>query len=383
MVATLSSFEGCALSFRQSDAALEIVQGAIREVSTMSFDSLVCSHNEWDPLEEVIVGRAENAQIARRDRSLFAVEYRDCGSLDKTPTGRYPQWVIEETQERLEDLVDFFKAAGVTVRRPEIADHSKEFGSPNWKTDGQYNYCPRDLFVVAGDAIIESPMTLRARQFETLSYRPILRDYLESGARWFSAPMPELLDEDYLLDDDRTIAIAERDPIFDAANVLRIGKDILYLVSDSGNKLGAKWLQAVLGENYRVHAVEGLYSGSHVDTTLTLVRPGLLVANAERVNPDNLPALFKKWDVIYLDKVIDIGYTSIPYASEWIGINFMMLNPETAIIDANQTGLARALESHGINVIRMCLPHARTLGGGFHCVTLDVRRRGTLEDYCS
>jgi glycine amidinotransferase len=29
--------------------------------------SLVNVHNEWDPLEEVIVGRATNAQIARLD----------------------------------------------------------------------------------------------------------------------------------------------------------------------------------------------------------------------------------------------------------------------------------------------------------------------------
>jgi N-dimethylarginine dimethylaminohydrolase len=345
--------------------------------------SLVCSYNEWDPLEEVIVGRAEGAQIATRDRSLFAVEYGECGSIDRTPTGPYPAEVVAETEEQLEALVYMFEKNGVRVRRPDIYDHTKEFGSPDWKTDGQYNYCPRDLFVVAGETIIEAPMTLRARQYETNSFKAILRDYLDSGARWIAAPKPLLLDEDYFTDEDRDLAISESDPVFDAANILRIGKDILYLVSDSGNRLGAKWLQAALGDKYRVHAIEGLYKGTHVDTTITLVRAGLVVVNACRVNRDNLPSIFSKWDVIYLDEVHDIGFTGIPYASEWIGMNFMMLNPETAVVDGSQKRLIKELDSYGVGVIPMQLSHARTMGGGMHCVTLDVRRRGTLEDYCS
>src|SRR5579885_2910523 len=132
--------------------------------SLVASASLVSSYNEWDPLEEVIVGRAENAQIAMQDKSLFAVEYGDSGSIEKMPTGRYPAHVISETRDELEALVEMFEKNGVTVRRPEIYDHRKQFSSPDWTTDGQYNYCPRDLFVVAGETIIEAPMTLRARQ---------------------------------------------------------------------------------------------------------------------------------------------------------------------------------------------------------------------------
>ncbi len=349
----------------------------------LELPSLVSSYNEWDPLEEVIVGRVEKAQIAMRDRSLFAVEYGDCGNLASTPTGPYPAEVISETQEQLETLVEMFEKSGVRVRRPEVYDHTKHFGSPDWRTDGQYNYCPRDLFVVAGETIIEAPMTLRARQYETNSFKPILREYMESGSKWIAAPKPLLLDEDYFTNSDRDLAISESDPIFDAANVLRIGRDVLYLVSDSGNRMGARWLQTVLGNEYCVHAIQGLYSGTHVDTTLTLVRPGLVVVNALRVTPQNLPRIFSKWDVIYLGEVHDIGYTNLPYASEWIGMNFMMLNPNTAVVDGTQSALIRELEAHGIDIVPMHLSHARTLGGGMHCVTLDVRRQGQLEDYCS
>ncbi len=348
---------------------------------TKAATSLVSSYNEWDPLEEVIIGRAENAQIAHQDKSLFAVEYGECGSIERMPTGRYPENVISQTQEQLETLVEFFEKQGVRVRRPDVFDHSKEFASPDWKTNGQYNYCPRDLFVVAGETIVEAPMTLRARQFETNSFKPILREYLDSGARWIAAPRPLLTDEDYYTEADREIAVSDRDPIFDAANILRVGVDILYLVSDSGNRCGARWLQTALGNEYRVHAIDNIYTGTHVDTTLTLVRPGLVVANALRVNPHNLPSIFKNWDVIYVDEVHDIGFTNIPYASEWIGLNFMMLNPGVAVVDGNQTKLIKELNARGVEVAPMHLTHARTMGGGMHCVTLDVRRTGKLEDY--
>lgn len=344
--------------------------------------SLVNVHNEWDPLEEVIVGRATNAQIARPDKGLFAVEYRACGQAENIPSGRYPQRVIEETEEDLAALVETFQKLGVTVRRPDVWEHAQSFSTPDWATDGQYNYCPRDLFVTFGNWIIEAPMTLRARQLETLSFKPILLDYLRSGSRWISAPRPRLADAIYNDVDAGALALGNDEPVFDAANVLRLGRDVLYLVSDTGNASGAHWLQTVLGDTYRVHAYDNVYRGSHVDTTITLVRPGLVVVNAERIGPHNLPAIFNGWDVIYLANVVDIGYTNTAYASTWIGMNFMMVTPSLAIVDKSQMTLRRELERRRVEVIPLQLRHARTLGGGFHCVTLDVRRRGALETYC-
>lgn len=344
--------------------------------------SLVNVHNEWDPLEEVIVGRAINAQIARPDKGLFAVEYRAYGSPEKIPSGRYPQRVIEETEEDLTALIETFERLGVTVRRPEIWDHSQTFSTADWTTDGQYNYCPRDLFLTFGDWIIEAPMTLRARQQETTSFKPILLEYLKSGCRWISAPRPRLTDEMYNCSDEGSSALLDHEPVFDAANVLRVGRDVLYLVSDTGNRCGAQWLQTVLGSEYRVRVYDNVYTGSHVDTTFTLVRPGLVVVNAERVGPSNLPEMFRDWEVIYLSEVVDIGFTETVYASKWIGMNFMMVSPELAIVDKAQIPLIRELEKRRVEVIPSQLRHARTLGGGFHCVTLDVRRKGELESYC-
>jgi len=160
-----------------------------------------------------------------------------------------------------------------------------------------------------------------------------------------------------------------------------MGRDLIYLVSDSGNRLGAQWLQTLLGNEYRIHTYDNLYSGVHVDSTIAIIHPGLVVINAERVGEQNLPDLFKGWDVIFLEKIVDTGYTKTELSSQWVGMNLLMVNPNLAIVDKAQTPLIRELEKRGVDVIPLQLRHARTLGGGFHCVTLDVRRTGTLEDY--
>jgi N-dimethylarginine dimethylaminohydrolase len=343
----------------------------------------ICVFNEWDPLREVIVGRASYARIARPDLSLFAVEYREYGAIERIPSGPYPDQVISETEEDLEALVSELEKLDIGVHRPEEWRHDQTWRTPDWETDGQYNFCPRDLFISIDRWLIEAPMTLRCRQFETLSFKPLMLNLMQRGARWISAPRPRLTDEVYCPNGHSTLAIAEIEPMFDAANVLRLGEDLLYLVSDTGNRLGAAWLQSVLGPEYRVHVYDNIYSGSHIDTTIAPIRPGLVVVNAERIGPHNLPDLFTGWNVIYLADVIDIGFIGTSYASKWIGMNLLMVRPDLAIVDAVQRPLIGELERRGIDVIPLRMRHARTLGGGFHCVTLDVRRDGECGSYCN
>lgn len=345
--------------------------------------SKVRVHNEWDPLEEVIVGRVEGARVPMADEGVLAIEYPQLSSLAEVPSGPFSARVVEETAEDLERLVEAFEKLGICVRRPERHDHGRRFSSPDWESDGLANMCPRDLLLPIGETIIETPMALRARQYEVLSYRALLMEYFESGANWIAAPRPRLLGSVYKKPgSDARFAIDESEPIFDAANVLRIGRDILYQVSDSGNEKGARWLARVLGPTYEVHPVVDLYDCTHIDSTLTLVRPGLVVANASRVSRDNLPALLRGWEVIYLDEIVDTGYVGHAISSVWIGMNFMMVSPDLAVVDRRQTPLIRELERRRVSVLPLEVRHARTLGGGFHCVTLDVRRRGGLESYC-
>lgn len=357
----------------------EAPNGGRQPASTLP---IVHSHNEWDPLEEVIVGAVEGARIPRADPGLYALEFQDLEDLSRIPSGPYPARVIAETAEDLDLLASALVGLGVVVHRPVPTDHSRVFSSPDWQTDGQFAYCPRDTMLVLGETIIETPMALRARQYETLAYRGLLCNYLAQGARWISAPKPRLLDSVYRRANGFEIAIDESEPIFDAANVTRCGRDLFYLVSDSGNHLGARWLASAVGPEYRVHRCERLRNTIHIDTTLVLVRPGLALAPAAYVSPTNLPPALRTWEVLYVEDMVDMPSPEHQVSSKWLGLNLLMVNPSLAIVDRHQTGLIRELERRGIDTLPMELRHGRVLGGGFHCVTLDVRRRGTLESYC-
>ena len=96
-----------------------------------------------------------------------------------------------------------------------------------------------------GDQIIETPNVIRSRAQETFSYRTLLIDYMKSGARWYSAPKPMLLDSLFEGVDLEKPTPRNDEPAFDAANVLRFGQDLIYLVSATGNEMGGHWLQGI------------------------------------------------------------------------------------------------------------------------------------------
>lgn len=347
--------------------------------------SRVWSCNEWDPLEEVIVGNPLNARYPTPDLSTQVAEFPD-RSLAEIPRGPFPRKVIEETEEDLNAFVQILEAAGVTVKRPDTWRHDATFSTIDWQAQGYYNYCPRDIIMVVGDRIIETPNVIRSRTQETFSYRSLLVDYMKSGAKWISAPKPRLLDSLFEGVDLERATPRNDEPAFDAANVLRFGRDLIYLVSGTGNEMGGQWLQSILGEDYCVHFLKDVYFGSHIDSTLVALRPGLVLCNPGRLNDDTLPPVLKQWKVLYSPPMENTGrhdpdYVSRSIGSDWIDMNAFSINPNLVVVDHNQRSLIKLLESNGLDVIPLRLRHSKLLGGGPHCVTLDIRRKGTLERY--
>jgi glycine amidinotransferase len=351
---------------------------------TSSLHRRVWSCNEWDPLVEVIVGNPFHARFPHPDKSSHIGEWAG-RPFDQIPAGPFPERIIDETEEDLNALVRCFEELDITVRRPETWPHEREFSTPFWSTKGYYNYCPRDILLVIGDHIIETPNAIRGRYHETFSYRQILMEYLEAGAKWYSSPKPML--KDSLFDVDHSYPVPKNDePVFDAANVLRFGRDLLYLVSSTGNRMGAHWLQTILGSDFCVHICNINYLGSHIDTSIVALRPGLLLCNPDRVSREMLPPPFQKWDLIYSPPLVgadrfDQAYLDTSIGSSWIDMNLFSISPDLVVVDRDQVALMKLLEKNKVDVVPMKLRHSRMLAGGFHCVTLDVKRKGDMQSY--
>jgi len=56
-------------------------------------------------------------------------------------------------------------------------------------------------------------------------------------------------------------------------------------------------------------------------------------------------------------------------------MNFLSVNDKLAIVDKKQTELISKLKAKGIESIPLELRHDRIISGGFHCVTLDLKRK--------
>jgi len=344
----------------------------------------VWSWNEWDQLEEVIVGNPLNGRFPTPDLSTQLAEFPD-RPLEQIPTGPFPEQIVEEAEEDLQEFIGVLTGLGITVKRPDTWPNEAKFSTIHWESEGYSNYCPRDILLVVGDKIIETPNVIRSRAQETFSYRSMLIDYMRSGAKWISAPKPMLLDS--LFDVDLAKPTPRDDePAFDAANVLRFGRDLIYLVSATGNELGGHWLQSILGNEFRIHFLKDVYYGSHIDSTFVALRPGLVLCNPARINDDTLPEILKQWEVIYSPPMentdrYDADYLNKCIGSDWIDMNAFSINPDLVVVDRDQTALIKLLEKQGLDVIPLKLRHSKLLGGGFHCATLDVRRKGNLEQY--
>jgi glycine amidinotransferase/scyllo-inosamine-4-phosphate amidinotransferase 1 len=335
------------------------------------------THDEWGRLREVVVGSAAGARVPTvKDKSLHCVSFGASSDEEfaRVPTGPYPRHIVEETEEDLAAFVVELERLGVRVHRPAAADFTERYATADWSVDGQYAYCPRDTILTIGDKAIETPMALRHRQNEARLYRHIMPTV--------AAPRPRLLDSIY--DNSRLGSPTLRDdePVFDAANCLKIGRDVVFLVSNTGNAAGAHWLQAFLGDRYRVHPVRGVYAFQHVDSTIVPLRPGLVMLCPKRVTEDRLPAFLRKWDKIWVPEPVATRFDpDWQGASEWIAMNVLSLTDELVVIEESQVPLMRLLERHGIQSLPIRLRHMRTLGGGPHCVTLDLVRDGELADY--
>jgi len=372
---------------------------SFHQSATVTNPSPVCSYNEWDPLEEVIVGIVDGAMVPSwhtiHRATVLPGQEKQMDSLAKRTEKQplpYPEWLVQAATKCVDEFVHILESEGVVVRRPDVVDYSASFRTPDWEV--MNGFCaanPRDVFLVIGNEIIEAPMADRTRYFESWAYRSLLKEYLKAGAKWVAAPKPQLLDTQYDPDyktsapgEEMRFVITEFEPTFDAADFVRFGRDIFVQKSHVTNSLGIEWVRRHLGDEYRVHEVHSLCPQAlHIDTTLVPLAPGKVLVNPLFIDVDNLPDYFKSWDILLAPKPNRTPMTlyDTKVISQWVNMNVLSLDEERVIVEKSQESMIQALKDWGFKPIPCEFESYYPFLGSFHCATLDVRRRGVLRSY--
>lgn len=245
------------------------------------------AHHEWGRLREAVIGIAPAEDIVVfQEESQRWLTPADA-EFSRKHAGRrlidVDADLAARLERQLEGLAALLATEGVAVHRPaRLHGEERSFMAPNGEGAQMF---PRDGMIVLGDHVIEGSLRLRCRQRERFGLRPVIRSMVANrGARWSSVPFgsPAAVDG----------------PFLEGGDVLLNGRQIYVGMSGSASDMaGIDWLQALLGNLYRVIPVALRSNVLHLDCALALIKPGLLVCCPSSLI-DGLPSALRDWDKI-------------------------------------------------------------------------------------
>ena len=324
-------------------------------------------HNTFDPLKEIIVGDVDLSSIKMQDpRQQKRIEH-----------------IFHKTKEEMNNFQLVLEARGIVVHRPTLMPNLP-IQTPYWSTPGtKIPLTPRDLYLVLGNTIIESAMCEQERFFETYYYREIMLKQFQKGAKWMAMPIPRHNYKDYNMDVGEDVP--NQDPIMDAPSCLKYGKDVFVNTHGAGNKLGLEWLQSMFGDTYHFHEINHRHIVGHLDSQITILRPGLLTSYHGR---EDLPSYFKNWDMIDInpdnDKKLSASQTPVDsriqdfdFANTVLAVNCLSIDTKTVVMWEHyqrETAMIDQFKKYNIDIVFVPFTYSHFFNQGVTCLTLDLDR---------
>ncbi|EFL37250.1 LOW QUALITY PROTEIN: inosamine-phosphate amidinotransferase 1, partial [Streptomyces griseoflavus Tu4000] len=188
-------------------------------------------------------------------------------------------------------MADALTGCGVKVLRPAAPGKDVDIRSPHWDARATPPLNVRDQTIILGNTIVETAPHVRARIFENDLLKPAFYRYYQEGANWVSMPRPALargsLDTSYFTSQDLDVSRAMDgesagaieglglEMVFDGAQCMRLGRDVLVNVANHSHELALRWLRDNL-PGLRFHRLNAM-ADNHIDSVLVPLRPGLML----------------------------------------------------------------------------------------------------------
>jgi len=288
--------------------------------------------------------------------------------------------IADETEEDFQSLEKILKDAGVQTYR-SFLDFDKAISLQNVHKPP---IAPRDHFAVIGEKIYACSKGLPG-------YADVLKQI-----------------------DRSNIVFTNQEGYISTALICRVGKDLWVNQIPERNsikdELFEKYKQNWTQEGFRVHVSHHNY---HTDGAFCVVKPGCIVS---LYDVKNYEEEFPGWDVLYLpdqswrkvdpfmkmkekvggkwwikgeehnDQLINFVNT---WLDDWVGyveetvfdVNMLSLDQDTIICNNYNKEVFDHFKKHKVEPIVFNFRHRYFWDSGIHCVTQDLYREGTQEDY--
>jgi hypothetical protein len=341
----------------------------------------VNSYTSWQPLEEVIVGRA------------YSPDYFDF--VEDPQVRNQLQQILAETEEDLDNLAKTIRQFGAQVQRPGLIDkHEFQQIQINDMGPPLPPLTPRDWQITLGQKLL----------------RVLPIDELNDLCSYYETQQPGAVVNPHNGSWDPECVLNGAS----ASCIVRVGRDVFFDNSDFLKPEQTRWIvDHVLGPEYRIH--EAVTDG-HGDAVFAILKPGVILSSKHDANL-NFERDFPGWEVCKvwdssIFAAMEVGkfkYDANPgawyvqgqtptseftkfvdtYLNKWTGfvaetvfdVNCLVLDESHVIFSAYNKSVFDFCRQHHIEPIISELRHSYFWDGGISCCTQDIRRRGGLETY--
>ncbi|MDD0854366.1 hypothetical protein HBN50_14735 [Halobacteriovorax sp. GB3] len=362
---------------------------------------MIKSNTSFGKLKTVIVGR--ELEITKRvaDFSFqhFYKENLTHAVYDKLISDEETYYVNHEflvkRVEQLDDLAKKLGNLGVEVKRPNRLTKVIPFTTPDFKSELSSASNVRDVSLVYGDTIFETPTYVRNRYYENTLLYDVFNEAFDcgQGGKWIKSPFNQLIEEKMDLenwDSHRDYSSFDRSKYtmaIDGAQFLRIGRDVIVNVNSYNHYLGLEWIKSFYPDSH-FHIVH--VADNHIDGVLVCLRPGVFLVNPKYPNLKNImPKKFQNWEYLYpqdyeVEPKITEGMTNIDIqlaSTRGMDINILSLDEKTVLVNESAVSVIELLSKNSFDVETVRLDNCEIFGGGIHCSTLDLHREDEYRDY--
>jgi hypothetical protein len=362
-------------------------------------------YQHWDPLKVCIVGRSYNPK------------FYDYIKNDKVRKVFYR--IAEETEEDYQKLINLLESFNVKVLRPEVSDNYHDYLINNSVLPPPMT--PRDYSAMIGNNFYINTRDLQEiwNNLQGTDWPPYPKKF-QDWPKW-------IVDEcktdhnvcftikDYAFNNVLNEISPHANIIFNrninSAMTTRVGKDLYFGTMNLNDDMSEiKKNAQTMFPNYRCHVIE---TEGHNDGTFCPVVPGLIVSLLDMPTYKNT---FPDWEVIYLpgqswSEVIPFltlkeknrGKWWVPgeelnedftnfvetWMNHWVGyveetvfdVNMLVIDEKNVICNNYNQKVFDAFAKRGITAHVINFRHRYFWDGGLHCITSDVHREGTMQDY--